>query len=159
MRRRAPRPAAAARPCAVLLASEGRAFSEEAIRHAADIARRLDGEVRVLTLARIWGTAFGLPHPGLRPHQRELERHQEDVAVAIRALKRRGVGADGHIIATRKATRSILAEAERIGCEAIVMAGDRPRGRFAGDFMWSQEPQRVSRRAQVPVHIVPATAT
>jgi nucleotide-binding universal stress UspA family protein len=159
MRRRAPRPAAAARPCAVLLASEGRPFSDEAIRRAADLARRLDGEVRVLTLARVWGTALGLPHPGLRPNRRELERHQEDVAVAIRALKRRGVGADGHIIATRKATRSILAEAGRIGCRAIVMAGDPPRNRFFADFMWSQEPQRVSRRAPVPVHVVPATAT
>lgn len=144
---------------AVLLASEGRPFSDEAVRLAADLARRNGGTVRVLTLARMWGTALGFPHPGLRPTRRELERHQDDIADAVHALARAGVSADGHIIATRKATRSILREARRVGCQAIVMGADAPRNRFVGDFMWSQEPQRVERRARVPVHVVPGTAT
>jgi nucleotide-binding universal stress UspA family protein len=142
----------------VLLASEGRPFGDPAIREAADLARRHGGEVRVLQLARMWGTALGLPHPGLRPNRRELERHQDEVADAIRALRRAGVSADGHIIATRKATKSIIGEARRVGCKAIVMGGDPPRNRLVADFMWSQEPQRVKRRARVPVHVVPATA-
>lgn len=151
--RRAPTPLAETTH-AVLLASEGRPFGDDAIRHAAQLARRHGGRVRVLVLARVWGTALGFPHPGLRPSRRELERHQDDVAVAIRGLRRAGVEADGHIVVTRRATKSILAEAHRVGCREIVMGGDPPRNALLGDFMWSQEPQRVRRRAPVPVHVV-----
>ncbi len=42
-------------------------------------------------------------------------------------------------------------EAERLDCAAIVMGADRPRNRFVADFMWSQEPYRVRRRAGRPV--------
>ena len=153
-----PPAAAPATTHAVLLASEGRPFSREAIRRAAELACRHGGPVRVLSVARIWGTALGFPHPGLRPSRRELERHRDDVARAIRALRRAGVEADGHIIQTRKATKSILAEARRVGCREIVMGGDAPRGALVADFMWSQEPQRVERRAHVPVHVVAGAA-
>jgi nucleotide-binding universal stress UspA family protein len=156
--RRAPAAAPEAATHAVLLASEGRAFSDAAIRRAAEVARRHGGSVRVLALARIWGTALGFPHPGLRPSRHELERHQDEVARAIRALKRAGVPADGHIIQTRKATRTILGEAARVGCREIVMGADPPRNAVVGDLMWSQEPQRVKRRAHVPVHVVAGAA-
>jgi nucleotide-binding universal stress UspA family protein len=151
--RRAQRPEAAARSRAVLLASEGRPFSAEAVRVAADLAREHGGEVRVLAIARMWGTSLGFPHPGLRPSRREIEEHQRNVADAIEALERLGVGADGHIITTRRATRSILAEARRTGSREIVMGADRPRSRLLADFMWSQEPYRVRRRARVPVRV------
>jgi nucleotide-binding universal stress UspA family protein len=152
-RRRAQRPEAAARPRAVLLATEGRPFSAEAVRLAADLAREYDGEVRVLGIARMWGTSLGFPHPGLRPSRREIEEHQRNVGDAIDTLERLGVGADGHIITTRRATRSILGEARRTGSRAIVMGADPPRNRFVADFMWSQEPHRVRRRARLPVHV------
>lgn len=152
MRRAAAAPAETTHP--VLLASEGRPFGDDAIRRAAQLAGRHGGKVRVLALARVWGTALGFPHPGLRPNRRELERHQDDVAGAIRRLRRAGVEADGHIVVTRRATKSILAEAHRVGCREIVMGADPPRNALLGDFMWSQEPQRVSRRAPVPVHVV-----
>ena len=35
------------------------------------------------------------------------------------------------------------------------MAADPDRNRVVGDFMWTQEPQRVRRRAKVPVFLVP----
>jgi hypothetical protein len=58
------------------------------------------------------------------------------------------------VVATRKATKRIVGEAARLGCEAIVMPADPPRNRFLGDLMWSQEAHRVRRRAKVPVHLV-----
>jgi nucleotide-binding universal stress UspA family protein len=140
----------------VLLASEGRPFSDDAVRAAAALARERGGAVRVLSIARMWGTGAGLPHPGLRPNKRELAEHEENIAAAIRALKRAGLAADGHIVATRKATKSILAESRRVGCAAIVMGADPPRSRLVADFMWSQEAYRVRRRAPVPVHVVRA---
>jgi hypothetical protein len=35
------------------------------------------------------------------------------------------------------------------------MAADPPRNRVAADFMWTQEPYRVRRKARVPVYLVP----
>ena len=58
------------------------------------------------------------------------------------------------MLGTRKATKRIVGEAERLGCDAIVMAADPPRGRLVADFLWSQEPYRVRRRAKIPVYLV-----
>jgi nucleotide-binding universal stress UspA family protein len=138
----------------VLLCSEGRAFTKEAVRLAAELAHERDGRVRVLMIARMHGTALGLPHPGLRPNQHEMAGYEAAVAQAIRRLKRAGIEADGHMITTRKATRSILAEARRVGSEVLVMGADPPRNRFLADFMWSQEAYRVRRRAGLPVYLV-----
>jgi hypothetical protein len=35
-----------------------------------------------------------------------------------------------------------------------VMTADADRGRVVGDFCWSQEPQRVRRKAKIPVFLV-----
>jgi nucleotide-binding universal stress UspA family protein len=76
------------------------------------------------------------------------------VRKAVARLRRKGIDADGHVFGTRKATKRICEEALIAGCEAIVMAADPDRNRALGDFMWSQEPQRVRRRAKVPVFLV-----
>jgi hypothetical protein len=102
----------------------------------------------------VWGTSLGLPNPGLLPTRREWDAGRAVVADAVAALARRGVDASGHALATRKATKRIIGEAERLGCETIVMAADPPRNRIVADLMWSQEPYRVRRRARIPVHLV-----
>ena len=76
--------------------------------------------------------------------------------MTVEALRRRGVKADGRVVGTRKAGKRIVAEAARLGCGTIVMGGDPPRNRFLGDFVWSQEPYRVRRRARVPVYVMPS---
>jgi nucleotide-binding universal stress UspA family protein len=138
----------------VLLASEGRAIPAAAIERAAELARTGGGSVHVFSVARVWGTGLGLPNPGLLPSKREWDEQRAVVADAVQALKKRGVEATGHVLATRKATKRIVREAERLGCTAIVMAADPPRNRLLADLMWSQEPYRVRRRAKVPVHLV-----
>jgi nucleotide-binding universal stress UspA family protein len=138
----------------VLLATEGRPISKAAVTRAADLAKERGARVRVLAIARVHGVGFALPTPGLYPNRQELQEVRDIVAAAIEALERRGLDADGHVLGTRKATKRIVGEAERLGCDAIVMAADPPRSRFVGDFQWSQEPYRVKRRARVPVHLV-----
>ena len=138
----------------VLLASEERPISKEAIRIAAGIARRSGAPVHVLTIARIWGSSLGFPNPGLYPSKREWDTQRAIVDQAVRDLEKAGVEADGHVIGARNATKRIVREARRLGCGAIVMCADEPRNRFVGNFMWSQEPQRVRRRAGVPVYLV-----
>jgi nucleotide-binding universal stress UspA family protein len=138
----------------ILLASEGREISEAAIQRVAELATRDHGSVRVLSIARVFGTAFGLPNPGLLPTKAEMDNQREIVRKAIVRLKRKGLEADGHVIGTRKATQRICQEAALEECEAIVMAADPDRNRYVGDMMWSQEPQRVRRKAPVPVFLV-----
>jgi nucleotide-binding universal stress UspA family protein len=140
----------------VLLATEGRAIPVAAVERAAELARETGGGVHVFCIARVWGTSLGFPNPGLLPTRSEWESQRAVVAAAVKALEKQGVEATGQVLATRKATKRIVTEAERLSCSAIVMAADRPRNRFVADLMWSQEPYRVRRRAKVPVHLVTA---
>ncbi len=138
----------------ILLASEGRPIPKAAVDKAAALARASNVPVHVFAIARVYGTGFALPNPWLRPNAREWQEQRQSVESAIRLLERRGVQADGNILGTRKATRRIVGEAKRLGCEAIVMAADPPRNRLVASLLWSQEPYRVERRARVPVHLV-----
>jgi nucleotide-binding universal stress UspA family protein len=138
----------------VLLASEGRAIPQAAVDLVIKLAKPSGGSVRVFSIARIHGVAFGMQTPGLLPTRREWAEQREIVSKAIKRLKRAGIDADGHVLGTRKATKKIVEEAVNEGCDAIVMAADPDRNRFVADFLWTQEPQRVRRRAKVPVFLV-----
>ena len=138
----------------ILLASEGRAIPTAAVDRAIELASRSGASVHVFTIARVHGVSFGLQTPGLLPTKSEWAEQRDIVAKAIARLKRKGIEATGHVVGTRKAAKSICAEAAEHGCEAIVMAADPDKNRFTGDFLWSQEPQRVRRRSKVPVFLV-----
>jgi nucleotide-binding universal stress UspA family protein len=124
------------------------------VDEAARLAKEGNASVRVFSVARIWGTSLGLPMPGLLPSKREWDEQRNVVTDAVEALERKGIEAQGRVVSSRKGNKRIVAEAERLGCEAIVMTADADRHWLLGDFMWSQEPQRVRRRAKVPVHLV-----
>jgi nucleotide-binding universal stress UspA family protein len=139
---------------AVLLASEEREIPRGAVDLAARLAKRSGAPVHVFSIARIWGTSFGFPNPGLYPSKREWEQQRRNVEEAVARLKRKGVRADGRVIGTRAGAKRIVTEARRLNCDAIVMGADRPRSAFLRNFMWSQEPYRVRRRADMPVFLV-----
>jgi nucleotide-binding universal stress UspA family protein len=140
----------------ILLATEGRPIPEPAFEFARDLARRRRASVHVFSVARVWGTGLGFPNPGLLPTRKEWEDQRALVTKAVKRLTKAGVEADGRVLATRKATKRIVAEADRLGCDVIVMGADPPRNRVVADLLWSQEPYRVRRRAKVPVYLVPA---
>jgi nucleotide-binding universal stress UspA family protein len=137
----------------ILLASEGRPISDAAIARAVQLAKPSGASVHVFSIARVHGVAFGLPNPGLLPTKREWDEQREIVNRAVKRLERKGIEADGHVVGTRKSTKRILQEAEFAGCDAIVMAADPDRNRVVGDMLWSQEPQRVRRKAKIPVFL------
>jgi hypothetical protein len=115
-------PAAAA---GVLLASPGAPFSGAAIRRACQLAA---GEpIAVLSILKVYGSAFGLPNPGLLPNRREREEQYAIVQRAITAVERRGGTADGQITATRSAGRTIAKAARRRNVRYVVM-DDRDTG-------------------------------
>jgi nucleotide-binding universal stress UspA family protein len=138
----------------ILLASEGRDISEAAVARVLELARQFDASVYVLSIARVHGVAFGLPNPGLLPTKREWDEQREMVGKVVKRLQRKGIDTDGRVIGTRNATKKIVEEATISGCDAIVMAADPDRNRVIGDFSWSQEPQRVRRKAKIPVFLV-----
>jgi nucleotide-binding universal stress UspA family protein len=92
--------------------------------------------------------------PGLLPTHREWDAQRELVAKAVSALKRRGLRSEGHVLATRNATKNIVKTAQKYYCDVIVMAADPPRHGLLSDFMWSQEAYRVERRSPIPVYLV-----
>jgi nucleotide-binding universal stress UspA family protein len=139
---------------AVLLASEEREIPPAAVQLAARIARRCGAPVHVFSIARVWGTSFGFPNPGLNPTRKEWDTQRANVDKAVKALRRKGIEADGRVVGTRGAAKRIVREARRLECDAIVMGADPPRHRLLADFIWSQEPYRVRRRADVPVYLV-----
>jgi nucleotide-binding universal stress UspA family protein len=153
-RKPAPSTAQPARFERILLASEGRPISDAAIDRAAELARPAGASVRVFSIARVHGVAFGLQTPGLLPTKQEWDEQRLIVRRAVERLERKGIVADGHVVGTRKATKRILQEVDFAGCDAIVMAADPDRNRLTGDFLWTQEPQRVRRRAKIPVFLV-----
>jgi nucleotide-binding universal stress UspA family protein len=137
----------------ILLATEGRPIPDAAIDRVVELAQP-GATVRVFSIARVHGVSFGLQTPGLLPTKKEWDEQRQIVGRAVKRLERKGLEADGHVVGTRKSTKRILQEADFAGCDAIVMAADPDRNRFAGDFMWTQEPQRVRRRAKIPVFLV-----
>jgi nucleotide-binding universal stress UspA family protein len=138
----------------ILIASEGRAIPSAVIEFAARLAGPRKASVNVISIARVHGTAYGFPSPGLLPTKREWQEQRDLVAASVKALRKRGLHADGEVVGTRKATARICQQATQLGCDVIVMAADPPRNRVVADFMWTQEPYRVRRTAHLPVYLV-----
>ena len=95
------------------------------------------------SIARVHGTAFGFPSPGLLPTKREWQEQRDLVAPRRQGAAQTGPRGDGEVVGTRKAAARICQQAKSLGCDVIVMAADPPRNRVAADFLWSQEPYRV----------------
>ena len=142
-------------PRAVLLASEEREITPRPSTLAARLATPSGAPVYVFAIARVHGTNLGFPNPGLLPTKAEWEAQRDERRAGGRgAAPARACAREGRVLGTRSAAKKIVQEAERLGCDAIVMGADPPRSAWVADFIWSQEPQRVRRRAQVPVYLV-----
>jgi nucleotide-binding universal stress UspA family protein len=138
----------------ILLATDGRPIPDSTIARVLELAPLWGASVRVFSIVRIYGRSFGLPNAGPLPTKRDWERQRAIVADAVKRLSGKGVEVEGNVVAARKPAKQICAEATKDGCEAIVMAAGPDRNRLLGDMLWSQEPQRVRRRARVAVFLV-----
>ncbi|HLQ54463.1 MAG TPA: hypothetical protein VK162_09340 [Streptosporangiaceae bacterium] len=129
-----PRAAPSSSSAAVLLASPGRPFSHEAVDAAITMA---GGEaIRVLSIAKIYGTALGLQHPGLLPSKREMQAQRDIVADAVKRIERAGGRARGEVVATRNNAKTFLRAAVRYSVRHVVLepaAGGRLRRLVEGD--------------------------
>jgi nucleotide-binding universal stress UspA family protein len=138
----------------LVVASEGRPVAWPVLQQAFELARPAGAAVHVVSIARVWGTAMGFPNPWLNPTRKEWDAQRLQVREACEALRKAGFDASAQVIGTRKAAKRIVGEAQRFRADAIVMGAD-PKRTIVGDFLWSQEPYRVARRAPIPVYLVP----
>jgi hypothetical protein len=107
-------------PVEVLLASDGRQdYSRSAVERAAALSQT--GPVAVVTVAKIYGSSFGLPHPGLLPTKAELAERKGWVEGAVRTLQAGGAAADGQVAATRRAAKKLAAVARARGARIVVI--------------------------------------
>ncbi len=144
--------APSAPPAAVLLASHGRPFSDQAVDTAVTMA---GGQpIRVLTIAKIYGTSLGLQNPGLFPTKQEMQEQRDIVADAIERIKRGGGRARGEVVATRDNTKAFVRAARRCSVRHVVLepaGGGRLRKLVEGD------PSATLRRrlgGDVTVHVI-----
>jgi len=104
----------------VLLASTGVPFTDAEIRQTESLAGR--SPITVLSVARLHGSAFGLPNPGLMPTRRDREQQRDIVAAAVNALERGGRRVDGQVVITRNPAKTIARAARRLQVEHVVLA-------------------------------------
>jgi hypothetical protein len=123
--RRQPPPAD---PVAVVLASVGLPFSQQALRAAAQAAD--GGRVAVVSIARLHGFALGMPNPGLLPTAQERAAATQVVSDAARQLDGWGVPNDCQVVITRNPAGSIARVARRRQARLVALqAGRLPRWR------------------------------
>ncbi len=139
----------------VLLASDGRRrFTKGAVARAAALAG--SNRVAVLTIAKIYGTSLGFPHPGLLPTKEEMQERVGWVNDATSRLELGGAQADGQVASTRRAARTIsrIARARNV---RMVVIDDSPTQGIRRALEGSIGPQvtRGLRGSEIEVEVVP----
>lgn len=143
-------------PAAVLLASDGlRGFGSRAVARAAALAGT--EPVAVVTIAKIYGSSFGLPAPGLMPTKDEMNERLGWIRDALAQLERRGVAADGQVAQTRRAVRTIARIAHARNVRAVVIESvEQPRWRTLIEGDAATAVARRLRRSDIEVEVLRA---
>jgi hypothetical protein len=113
---------------AVLIATVGIAIPPTVIRRAVQLSE--GRPVAIVAIARIYGSSFGLPSPGLMPTRKEMDEQLALVNKAIARLERAGVEAWGQVASTRRYARTIAQVGRARGVSRVlVVTPEVPRWR------------------------------
>jgi len=113
---------------AVLIATVGTPIPPAVIRQAVKMSH--GDPVAVISIARIYGSSFGLPNPGLLPTRSEMVEQRALVAKAIDRLEGAGVEAWGQVASTRRFAKAIAQAAGARGVShVLVVTPETPRWR------------------------------
>ena len=113
----------------MLIATSGISIPPTVIRQAVELSG--GRPVAVVSIARIYGSALGLPNPGLLPTRKEMEEQRALVTKAIDRLERSGVEAWGQVAATRRYGKTIAQAARARGVgHVLVVTPQVPRWRL-----------------------------
>jgi hypothetical protein len=113
---------------AVLIATVGVAIPPAVIRRALELSE--GRPVAVVAIARIYGSSFGLPSPGLMPTRKEMDEQLALVHQAIQRLEKAGVEAWGQVASTRRYAKTIAQAGRARGVShVLVVTSEAPRWR------------------------------
>jgi hypothetical protein len=116
-------------PAEVLIATVGVSIPRTVIRRAGELSG--GRPVAVLSIARIYGSALGMPNPGLLPSKREMTEQLALVSQAIDELERSGVEATGQVATTRRYAKTIAHAARAHAVtHVLVVSPAAPRWRL-----------------------------
>ncbi|MEP6973730.1 MAG: universal stress protein, partial [Actinomycetota bacterium] len=139
-------------PQRVLLASTGVPFSHDAIRRTIALATPGHAKITILSIARIHGTSFGFPNPGLQPNRLEIKEQHDIIEDAAAILRDRGFEVRVAMSKSRNAAKMIARWGNAKNFHAIVVC-DAPkaawRRKIEGDLT-----REIGRRCSVPVYAV-----
>jgi nucleotide-binding universal stress UspA family protein len=141
----------------LLVPTDGTRLSEAAVRQAVELARVLPARLSVLhvitTLLEDRGEAGALSETAREAiEQRALAEAEAILAVAARQARAQAVEVDTQSIYSRDPARTICEEAERRGCDLIVMASHGRRG--LESLLLGSETQKVLTHCKIPVLVV-----
>jgi hypothetical protein len=115
-------------PAAVLIVTSGFKIPGAVLRLA---LRKGNGEpMAVVSLARIYGSAYGLPNPGLMPTRREIAEQKDIVERAVASLEKSGAKVWGQIAATRKPVKTIAGVARARAARHVIVVRPEPTSRW-----------------------------
>jgi len=113
---------------AVLIATVGVDIPPAVIRRAVQLSE--GRPVAIVAIARIYGSSFGLPNPGLMPTRKEMDEQLALVNKGIARLERAGVEAWGQVASTRRYAKTIAKAARARGVDnVLVVSKEVPRWR------------------------------
>jgi hypothetical protein len=113
---------------AVLIATVGIAIPPTVIRRAVELSE--GRPVAIVAIARIYGSSFGLPSPGLMPTRKEMEEQLAVVNKAIARLEKAGIEAWGQVASTRRYAKTIAQAGRARGVSSVlVVTPEVPRWR------------------------------
>ena len=115
-------------PVGVVLLSPGQSFRPESIRIA--VTEAAGRPIAVVVIARIHGSAFGMPNPGLLPNAKEKAAAVSIVDTTIKAIRKLGGHADGQVAIARSPAKIGAKVAKIRGADVVVIdEPDRPAWR------------------------------
>jgi K+-sensing histidine kinase KdpD len=125
----------------------------ELIARTIELATPAHATITVVAVARVFGYALGIPHPGLQPNRHELEVYRSAANDAADRLTAAGFEVRVAMSKARNAPKMISRWATTKRFHAIVVADpERPgwRRKVEGDLA-----KEIHRRCGVPVYAVP----
>jgi hypothetical protein len=138
-------------PAGVLIAAP---FGNPIPRSAVKLAVQLSGgdPIAVVTIARIYGSAMGLPNPGLMPTRREMAEQKSQVELTIRQIEKSGAEAWGQVAASRKPIKTV-AEAARARGVRHVLVVRKPQAARWRAVVEGDVAKDISRKLGTDVHV------
>ncbi len=108
--------------------------------------------VAVVTIARVYGSKYGLMNPGLLPTRKEIDAQTRQVDSAIALIEKGGAEAWGQVAASRKPAKTIAEVAKARSAEHVIVVRveqtQRWRQIVEGDIV-----KDISRKLGPDVHV------